>query len=125
MEKNLNRLAFEATPDNLIYSLKHPFEVTMVSMDVTGLSVLHRGSLLGKSTDGSYALMGKEGFEADSIVVTECLLEEETGEAPITVYQTGSFNQNALFVAEGYTLTEKDKETLRKKGIFIHCAETY
>jgi hypothetical protein len=35
------------------------------------------------------------------------------------VYDQGCFDVNSLAVADGYTLTEADKDKLRERGIYL------
>ena len=37
----------------------------------------------------------------------------------VPVYVIGCFNQNALIMADSYTLTQGDKDKLRERGIFL------
>jgi len=54
----------------------------------------------------------------------DCVLAEDvtvgtTNDENVPVYVTGDFNIDALIVAEDYTITQADKDTLRTKGILL------
>ena len=54
----------------------------------------------------------------------DCVLAEDvtvgtTSDENVPVYVTGDFNIDALIVAEDYTITQADKDTLRMKGIYL------
>lgn len=65
----------------------------------------------------------KGAENANCILADEVDTGLEAGTAVSGVaYRTGHFNSNALIVAEGYTLTDNDKESLREVGILISQA---
>ena len=54
----------------------------------------------------------------------DCVLTDDvevgtTSDENVTVYVSGNFNIGAVIVAEDYTITEADKDTLRMKGILF------
>lgn len=54
----------------------------------------------------------------------DCVLTDDievgtTADENATVYVSGCFNEAALIMADGYTLTEADKDVLRTKGILL------
>ena len=54
----------------------------------------------------------------------DCVLADDvevgtTADENVVVYVEGNFNEDALIVAEDYTITEADKDELRTKRIYI------
>lgn len=87
-----------------------------------------RGTLLAKSaTDGKVTIIGASDAgtdaEAYGILTDDTVVGAE--DVPITIYISGKFNANKIIVSEGYTITEKDKDTLRKYGIEFTAAMKY
>jgi len=58
------------------------------------------------------------GGNADCVLVDETVVGT-TNDENVLVWISGNFNADALIVATGYTLTEADKDELRKKGIIL------
>ena len=59
----------------------------------------------------------------------DCVLAEDvtvgtTDDENVLVYIAGCFNEDALIVAEGYTISAADKDELRKKGILLGMSMT-
>lgn len=86
-------------------------------------TTINRGTVLGKSAaDGKLAVLGTEGadLEAYGILCDDITAEAETmTDAPVVIYTAGCFNSNKISVAEGYSITAEDKDTLRKYGIVL------
>ena len=66
----------------------------------------------------------KISYEAAGANSPDCVLTDDTTvgtteDESVTVYISGNFNEDALIVASGYTITEADKDELRKKGILL------
>ncbi len=104
--------------DNLIaglYPPTNPFGVKIAA----GQGELKRGSVLSLGEDGTYSLLC-----ADTTGKPNCVLADDvdvSGDEAVTAvaYRTGHLNSKALIMAEGYTLTQADKEELRKGGILL------
>ncbi len=59
----------------------------------------------------------------------DCVLAENvtvgtTNDENVLVYIAGCFNEDALIVAEGYTISAADKDELRKKGILLSNSQS-
>lgn len=77
-----------------------------------------RGSLMAKK-DGKLVLLG-----SDESAVADCVLADEvtvgtTDDENVVVYVEGDFNEEALTVADDYTITEADRDALRTKRIYL------
>ncbi len=61
------------------------------------------------------------------ILTPDCILcdNEDIGisaDVPVAVYTAGCFNTDKVTVADGYTMTEADKDKLRERGIVFKAA---
>lgn len=104
--------------DNLIAKPFPPAEPFGVKV-AAGEGQLKRGTVLALGEDGSYTMLA-----AATTGKANCVLADDvdaSGETAVTAvaYRTGHFNSKALIMAEGYTLTQADKEELRKGGILL------
>lgn len=130
MTENLVRKVGERGQDNLIAGL-FPRAFTMGIKVAAGEGALKRGTILTAKEDGSYVVCGKKvtSGEGDSAQTTtyanpSAILVEDvdaSGTAAVTAvaYRSGNFNPDAVTIAEGYTLTAADKDTLRKYDIIF------
>lgn len=129
MGKNLVNKVGECGQDNLIARL-FPRALTMGIKVAAGEGVLKRGTVLVATKDG-YVVCGKSVTtgEGDDAVTTTyanpgAILADDvdaSGKASVTAvaYRSGNFNPDAVIVADGYTLTAADKDTLRKYDILF------
>ena len=62
------------------------------------------------------------GGNADCVLVNETVVGT-TNDEIVLVFVSGNFNADALIVATGYTITEADKDELRKKGILLGASQ--
>jgi hypothetical protein len=58
------------------------------------------------------------GGNADCVLCDDITVGT-TSDENVAVYVSGCFNEDALIMDEDYTLTEADKDELRKKGILL------
>ena len=76
--------------------------------------------------DAKLVILGTEVAEGEELEPFGVLcddIEVDTEEDEIcAIYAAGNFNGNSLIVADGYAITEKDKDTLRKYGIIMSAA---
>ena len=63
------------------------------------------------------------GGNADCILAEDIDVGTTAEENALTYYQ-GNFNEDALIVATGYTISEVDKDELRTKGIILGASQT-
>ncbi|MBR3965452.1 MAG: head decoration protein [Clostridia bacterium] len=123
MTENMNKIG-EMTYDGLITDMTPSVAVgagTIVGGDTD--TDLKRGALLSKGENGKLQLM-KEGGNADCILCDAIAVKAGT-EVTVPVYISGCFDPNKIKVAEGYTIKEADKDTLRTKGIVFKAAIRY
>lgn len=127
MEK-LSRKLGEVSYDNL-FAGATPAQRTMGSVLRKGDEEVtyKRGTLLAKSSvDGKLVILGSSPEEDETLEPYGVLCDDTTvGEdedEPCAIYAEGNFNRNSLIVADGYSITEQDKDTLRKYRIVLSAA---
>lgn len=114
MSKELVNKVGERGQDNLIARL-FPRALTTAVTIAAGAGELKRGTVLSRNADGTCAVMAEGGTPAYILADGVDASGEEAVAA--VAYHSGSFNLDAVIVAEGYALTADDKDTLRKYGI--------
>ena len=127
----------ETAQDNLIAGAFPPAEVTGVMLRaVEKETLLARGTVLARSSaDGKAVILGTEAegpkaasgdapavpaetLEAAWILCDDTLVgKEDTG---TVAYRAGNFNTKALITAEGYALSEADRDSLRRYRIVLN-----
>lgn len=119
--KELNRKLGEMEYDGLITGLNPPVRFgggLIAKLDTA--ATLKRGTLLGKDADGKLSVYGgtgtPEGILCDD---TEVGTDEDV---PVVIYAAGCFDPEKVTVAEGYTLTQDDKDKLRTYSIIFKAA---
>ncbi len=91
---------------------------------LTEATAYKRGTILAKSaTDGKLHILGSE----TSGVIADCILCDDTeisttSDVSVEIYTAGCFDPNKVTVADGYTITEADKDKLRERGIVFKAA---
>ncbi len=116
MNTDLCRKVGEVGQDNLIAKLWPPAETFAVKVK-SGEGVLKRGSVLALN-EGEYTLLSTETTGKANCILADDVDATEA-EAVAVAYRTGHFNAKALMLKEGYTLSEADREELRKDGILL------
>ena len=133
MTRDLHTKIGSVTPENLFAGLD-PRALTKAGMlrKLGTAATLARGTLLAKSsgTDGDDKLVifgttagSNETLTADCVLAEDIEVGTATDE-PALVYITGNFNEDALILATGASLTEADKDALRVRGILLGASET-
>lgn len=122
--KNLMNKVGETGQDNLIARALPPADTTgVVIRGVQGGATYPRGTVMARSdTDGKLVILGSAATEAENLTAAFILCDPvEVGETDVgtAAYRAGSFNTAALTVAEGYEITAKDRDDLRKYGIVL------
>ena len=90
---------------------------------------LKRGTVLAKSSkDGTLVTLGTasagdETLEAYGILTDDITVPADE-DVHMTIYIGGKFNSNKIILAKGYTMTETDKDTMRKYGIEFTAADS-
>ncbi len=108
----------EFTPDKLFAGLAIPALMGFVEIE-SGQGILKRGTLIGKSSDGKFYIMGSS--EASDIVPYGILTDDiDTTNEKInaSVYLTGIFNRSAVYLAEGADISNYEYEC-RKLSIYF------
>ncbi len=104
-------------------ALTHPATVRKLGSAAT----LKRGTLLAKSSgtggDGKLVIFGtsagtNETLTADCVLCDDLDVGTSTDENAL-VYISGNFNEAALIMASGASLTEADRDALRERGIIL------
>lgn len=125
----------ESMPDNLIVGTDPATRIGSAVLR-KGTGILKRGTVLAKSsTDSLLVMLGTEPdtTEVEGSATTEMLeaygiltddVDISEDDVPTTIYIGGLFNANRIIVADDYTMTETDKDTLRKYGIEFKAAFT-
>ena len=104
-------------------ALTHPATIRKLGTAAT----IKRGTLLAKSSgsggDGKLVGFGTTAGSNETLTA-DCILTDdiEVGTAAdenVLVYISGNFNEAALILATGATISEADRDELRKKGIIL------
>lgn len=117
----LGRKLGEMAYDGLITDLTPPVQVRGGTISKPAEAATYkRGTLLGKNDAGVLSLY-------DGTTTPDCILCDDTeigtgADTPVTVYTAGCFDPGKVTVADGYTLTEADKDKLRERGIVFKTA---
>ena len=81
-----------------------------------------RGTAFSKNDDGKLVILGTEAGEGTTLT-PDCVLYEDTvvgtEDALASVYVAGCFDPEKIIVADGYELTDKDKDALRVRSIYL------
>lgn len=118
----------EMTYDGLITDLTPPVQVRGGTISKPAEAVTYkRGVMLAKSEkDGKLYILGTTAASGDTLT-PDCILCDDTeigtgADTPVTVYTAGCFDPEKVAMADGYTLTEADKDKLRERGIVFKAA---
>ena len=128
---NLNKKVAVYEPDDLIVGTLPPPRIGSAVVRKGSEAVsLKRGTVMAKSgTDGKLVVLGSkadsgETLEAYGILADD--IEVDTDEDYVAqIYISGKFNSNKITLADSYTMSETDKDTLRKYNIEFVAALTY
>lgn len=117
MAKELSRVIGEMTYDGLVSGLTPQVKVGAgVITKGAEAAELKRGTVLAKA-DGKLSIHGS-GKTADCILAEDIEVGTDTDVAA-AVYEAGCFDPEKVIVADGYILTEEDKDALRQRGIYF------
>lgn len=121
MAKELHQKLGSMEYDGLITGLNPPARVDGGTIaKLTAPAVLKRGTLLGKADSGLLSIYDGTG-------TPDCILCDDTEvgaaeDAPVDIYVAGCFDPEKVTVAEGYTITQADKDKLRTYSIVFKAA---
>ena len=121
MAKELRKKLGSMEYDGLITGLNPPVRLdggVIAKLDTT--AVLKRGTLLGKAESGLLSVYDGTG-------TPDCILCDDTEvdtaeDTPVDVYAAGCFDPEKVTVAEGYTISEADRDKLRTYSIIFKAA---
>lgn len=121
MAKELRQKLGSMEYDGLITGLNPPTRVdggTIAKLETA--AVLKRGTLLGKADSGLLSIYDGTG-------TPDCVLCDDTEvgtaeDVSVDVYVAGCFDPEKVTVAEGYTVTQADKDKLRTYSIVFKAA---
>ena len=121
--RELHRKLGEMEYDGLLTGLNPPVHVGGGTIaKPSEAAVLKRGTLLGKDSSGMLSVYDgsttPHGILCDDIEIGE----DDDAEIPVVIYTAGCFDPEKVAVAEGYTLTEEDKDKLRTYSIIFKAA---
>lgn len=114
--RELMNKAGEIGQDNLIAGALPRAEFTGIKI-AAGQGQLLRGTVLAATDAGCVVLSAATTGKAAYILTDDVDARSEVG---TTGYRAGNFNTKALIVAEGYELTEADRDSLRKYRIVLN-----
>lgn len=128
MTRDLHEKLGSVTPENLIAKLDPPaLKEAGVIRKLGTAGTLKRGTLLAKSSgsagDGKLVVFGtsaatNETLTADCILVNDVDVGTTSDENAL-VFVSGNFNEDALILKSGASLTEADRTDLRMRGIIL------
>ena len=132
MTRDLHEKLGSVTPENLFAGLEpHALKKAGVIRKLGTAGTLKRGTLLAKSSgsagDGKLVIFGttaatNETLTADCVLVYDVEVGTANDENAL-VYITGNFNEDALILASGASLTEDDRDALRIRGILLGASQ--
>jgi len=118
MSGSLVKKAGSIGQDNLVAKLFPPAEPFGVKI-AAGQGQLKRGTVLVPSEDGTYTVLADATTGKANCVLADDADASGTESVTAVAYRTGHFNSKALIAAEGYALTQADREELRRGGILL------
>ena len=126
--KNLNAKVGEMEYDGLVVDLVPEVEVRGGTIrKLAKETTLKRGTILAKSSkDNTLVVLGTEATDGETLT-PDCILCDDTvvgtdADVSVSVYTAGCFNTNRVHVADGYTISATDFDTLRKYSIVFKAA---
>jgi len=133
MTRDLHEKLGSVTPENLIAKLDPPaLKRAGVIRKLSAAGTLKRGTLLAKSSgsagDGKLVIFGTTAASNETLTA-DCILAEDidvgtaNDENALTFYQ-GNFNEDALILKSGASLTEDDRDALRVRNIILGASQT-
>lgn len=123
MAKELHQKLGSMEYDGLITGLTPPIRVDGgVIAKMAAPTLLKRGTLLGKGDTGLFSVYDGTG-------TPDCILCDDTevgteADIPVEVYAAGCFDPQKVTLADGYTMTQADKDRLRAYSIVFKAASS-
>lgn len=89
---------------------------------LSAAATLVRGTILAKGSDGKLGVLGTGSGETADCILCDDIEVGTTVDETVEVYYSGCFDPNKCTVANGYTMTEADRDALRVRGILFKAA---
>ena len=133
MTRDLHEKLGTVTPENLFAGLEPAaLKRAGVIRKLGTAGTLKRGTLLAKSSgsagDGKLVIFGTTAATNETLTA-DCVLAEDidvgtANDENALTYISGNFNEDALILASGASLTEDDRDALRVRGILLGASQT-
>jgi hypothetical protein len=132
MTRDLHEKLGAVTPENLFAGLEPvALKKAGVIRKLGTAGTLKRGTLLAKSSgsagDGKLVIFGTSAASNETLTA-DCVLVNDidvgtTADENALVYISGNFNEDALILKAGASLTEDDRDALRVRGIILGASQ--
>lgn len=129
MSRKLNQKVGEMNYDGLITDINPPVEVRGRTVAAQGAEMTYkRGTIFTQGqNDKKLYILGSSATTESGALFQDCVLCDDitvgaSEEATVAVYTAGCFNPDKTAVGAGYTITEADKDELRKRNIVFKAA---
>ena len=133
MTRDLHEKIGAVTPENLIAQLDPPaLKKAGLIRKLGTAGTLKRGTLLAKSSgsagDGKLVIFGTTAASNETLTA-DCILAEDidvgtANDENALVFFQGYFNEDALILKSGASLTEADRDALRVRNIILGGSQT-
>ena len=133
MTRDLNEKIGAVTPENLFAGLDpRALTKTGTLRKLGAAGTLKRGTLLAKSSgsagDGKLVIFGTTPATNETLTA-DCILAEDiavgtANDENALVFIQGNFNEDALILKAGASLTEDDRDALRIRNIILGASQT-
>lgn len=125
----LNKKVGEMSYDGLIADLTPPAEVRARTIAKQATETTYkRGTVFAKGrNDKKLYILGSAETTESGALVQDCILCDDitvgtTEDMPAAVYTAGCFDPDKVIAKTDYTITEADKDELRKRNIAFKAA---
>lgn len=133
MTHDLHEKLGAVVPENLFAGME-PRKLTKAGVirKLGTAGTLKRGTLLAKSSgsagDGKLVIFGTTAATNETLTA-DCILAEDiavgtANDENALVFIQGNFNEDALILASGASLTEDDRDALRIRNIILGASQT-
>ena len=133
MTRDLHEKLGAVTPENLFAGLEpRELKAAGVIRKLGTAGTLKRGTLLAKSSgsagDGKLVIFGTTAATNETLTA-DCVLAEDidvgtANDENALVFIQGFFNEDALILKSGASLTEADRDALRVRNIILGGSQT-
>ena len=118
--RNLSRKVDSMEYDGLISGLTPQVKVGGgVIAKLSAETTYVRGTVLAKNADGKLAILAGTPGATPNCILADDVVVGTDADVNVAIYEMGCFDPEKLTVANGYTITEADKDELRQRGIYL------